>query len=107
VREHGIINPLIVRKINGHHEIVGGGRRFLVAQTLGLKSVPVTIRVLNDTQPREISNLDNLQREGVHPMEEALGYRDLLEHAGYDTIKLAPASASRSTTSASGWYCAT
>lgn len=91
VREHGVIVPLIGRPTgkNGTIEIIAGGRRLKASQEAKLKTVPVTIRELTDTQAREIAIIDNLQREDVHPMEEALAYRDLLDTGGFDTKQVA------------------
>lgn len=83
IREHGVIQPLVVRPLEkGGYQIVAGERRWRAARMAGLGEVPVVIRELNDTQTLEIAIIENLQREDLNPMELALGYRSLMEDYG-------------------------
>jgi ParB/RepB/Spo0J family partition protein len=79
IRVPGIIEPLVVRaKADGRHEIVCGERRWSAAKLLKLETVPCIIRALTDDQARKVQIIENLQREGLHPVEEAQGYADLI-----------------------------
>jgi ParB family chromosome partitioning protein len=88
IRMYGIQNPLIVREIRGRElagggfEIIAGHRRFKAAQLIGLAEVPVSVREYDDATARKISIVDNLQREDVPPMEEAVGFSELLASLG-------------------------
>ncbi len=80
VEKHGILQPLLVRPMpDGSYQIVAGERRWRAARMAGLTEVPVVIRDLNDRETAEIALIENLQREDLNPMEEALGYRRLME----------------------------
>lgn len=79
IREHGIIQPLIVRKSDGGHELIAGERRWRAAAELGLTEVPVIIRRSSDLELLELSLIENLQREDLNPIEEAHGYARLAE----------------------------
>lgn len=89
IRGKGILTPLLVRTQDGFYEIAAGTRRYRAALTAGLKEVPVIIRKLNDVEFLEIITIENLQREDVHPMEEASGFRDLMKRGGYDVATIA------------------
>ncbi|MEP7072311.1 MAG: ParB/RepB/Spo0J family partition protein [Verrucomicrobiota bacterium] len=78
VRQHGIIQPLIVRMVNGRHELIAGERRWRAAQTLGLRQVPVIVREAGDRDVLELSLIENLQRADLNPIEEAQGYARLV-----------------------------
>lgn len=78
--QHGILQPIIVRKSIKGYEIVVGERRFRAAKEAGLKSVPAVIRELTDEQMMELALLENLQREDLTPIEEAKAYQSLIEH---------------------------
>ena len=79
----GVIQPLIVRPIpSGGYQIVAGERRWRAAQSAGLTEVPVVIRELNDREVDEIALIENLQREDLNPVEEAEGYRHLMNEYG-------------------------
>lgn len=79
----GVIQPLIVRPIpSGGYQIVAGERRWRAAQSAGLTEVPVVIRELNDKEVDEIALIENLQREDLNPVEEAEGYRHLMNEYG-------------------------
>lgn len=79
IASHGILEPLLVRKLDGEHfELVAGGRRYRAAQIRGLSSVPVVILELSDTEAIELALLENLQREDLNPLEETEGILRLL-----------------------------
>ena len=92
VKAHGVRTPLLVRpNANGHegYEIGAGHRRFRAAQAAGLAEVPAVIRPMGDTEFLELLTFENLQREDVHPLEEAEGYRSLIKSkGGYDVAKI-------------------
>lgn len=77
--QHGILQPLIVRKSIKGYEIVVGERRFRAAKEAGLETVPVVVRELTDEQMMELALLENLQREDLNPIEEAQAYSTLIE----------------------------
>ena len=77
IRQHGIIQPLIVRKVDGRHELIAGERRWRAALAAGLAEVPVIIRTADDRDVLELSLIENLQRADLNPIEEAQGYARL------------------------------
>jgi len=77
IREHGIIQPLIVRRVNGRLELIAGERRFRASRELGLKELPVIVREASDKDVLEMALIENLQREGLNPIEEAQAYSRL------------------------------
>ncbi len=79
IREHGIIQPLIVRKVEGRFELIAGERRWRAANQLGLKEAPVIVRQASDRDVLELALIENLQREDLNPIEEAHAYRRLAE----------------------------
>ena len=93
IGEHGVIQPLIVRSIpNGSYQIVAGERRWRAAKMAGLSEIPVVIRDdLTDEQAMQIAMIENLQRENLNPIEEALGYKELLDKYAITQDKLAKA----------------
>ncbi|MDB6034591.1 MAG: parB-like partition protein, partial [Verrucomicrobiales bacterium] len=78
IREQGIIQPLIVREKDGAYELIAGERRWRAAQLAGLKDVPIIVRQATDAAVLELALIENLQRENLNPMEEALGYSQLI-----------------------------
>lgn len=79
IKEHGILEPLLVRPMNGvTYELVAGERRYRAAQILGITTVPVVVRELNDEQALVLSLTENLQREDLNPVEETEGILQLL-----------------------------
>ena len=80
IREHGIIQPLTVRKLaSGYYQIIAGERRWRAARLAGLNEVPVCIIEADDRKAMELAMIENLQREDLNPMEEAEGYRSLID----------------------------
>ena len=82
IREHGIIQPLIVRMRGGKYELIAGERRSRAARELGLKEVPVIVREASDKDVLEMALIENLQREGLNPIEEAEAYQRLSKDFG-------------------------
>ena len=82
IRQQGIIQPLIVRRIDGKHELIAGERRWRAAQEVGLTEVPVIIRTASDLEVLELSLIENLQREDLNPIEEAQAYARLAGEFG-------------------------
>lgn len=80
IRQHGIIQPLTVRKLSsGYYQIIAGERRWRAARLAGLKEVPVTVIEADDRTAAELAMIENLQREDLNPIEEAAGYRVLID----------------------------
>ena len=79
IRQHGIIQPLIVRMVDGKFELIAGERRWRASKKLGLTTVPVIEREASDRDVLEMALIENLQREDLNPMEEAAGYVRLAE----------------------------
>jgi ParB family chromosome partitioning protein len=85
IREKGVLQPILVRPapgVDGAFQIVAGERRWRASQRAGLTEVPVTIRVLDDLEVLEIAVVENVQRADLNPIEEAQGYRSLIERFG-------------------------
>ncbi|MBS9391533.1 MAG: ParB/RepB/Spo0J family partition protein [Dolichospermum sp. WA123] len=78
VKEHGILQPLLVRAVNGEFELVAGERRLRAAKEAGLTEVPIITKELSDIQTLQIALLENLQREDLNPVEETEGILELL-----------------------------
>lgn len=90
VREQGVVQPLIVRPLgDNRYEIVAGERRWRAAQAVQLHEVPVVIRDMTDRQALEVSLLENIQRQDLTPLEEADGYRRLMDEFGHTQEALA------------------
>lgn len=79
IREQGIVQPLIVRERNGQYELIAGERRWRASQLLKLPEVPVIVREADDRAVLELALIENLQRENLNAIEEALGYSQLAE----------------------------
>lgn len=83
IREHGVLSPILVRPTHdGGYQIVAGERRWRAARLAGLTEVPVLIRELSDGETMELALIENLQRENLNAVEEALGYKSLLDEHG-------------------------
>lgn len=83
IRQNGIIQPLLVRSMpDGTYQIVAGERRWRAAKMAGLTEVPVFIKELSDIQAQQIALIENLQRENLNPIEEANGYKELMDRFG-------------------------
>jgi ParB family chromosome partitioning protein len=91
IRERGMIQPIIVRKSNddkSKYEIIAGERRWIAAQRAGLHNVPVVITEANDLKSLEFAIVENVQRHDLNPLEEAQGYKRLIDEFSYDQEKV-------------------
>ncbi len=91
IRERGVIQPIIVRKSetnNSKYEIIAGERRWLAAQKAGLHDIPVVVTDVNDLKSLEFAIVENVQRNDLNPLEEAEGYKRLIDEFSYDQDKV-------------------
>ena len=89
IKEHGVLQPIILRRRGKLFEIVVGERRFRASKAAGLKEIPAVIREFTDQQMMEIAILENLQREDLTPIEEADAYQNLMENLSFTQEQLA------------------
>lgn len=92
LRQHGIVQPVVVRpskEQSGHYEIIAGERRWRAAQRAGLSSIPVIVRDVDDRMALELAIVENVQRSDLNPVEEALGYQQLIDDHAYVQADLA------------------
>lgn len=89
IKQHGIITPLLVTKRNGMYMIVAGERRWRAARKAGLKEVPAVVKNLTDEEIAEIAIIENLQRVGINPIEEAFAFKQLIDNHGYTQDQVA------------------
>ncbi|KQZ96071.1 chromosome partitioning protein ParB [Mesorhizobium sp. Root157] len=91
IREHGIVQPVVVRPSparQGHFEIIAGERRWRASQRAGLVDIPVIVRDVNDRTALELAIIENVQRADLNPVEEALGYQQLIDEHSYSQADL-------------------
>lgn len=79
IREKGVIQPLLVRRKGDNYELIAGERRLRAANSLGLKEIPIIVRDVTDQDSLELALIENIQREGLNPIEEAHAYQHLLD----------------------------
>jgi ParB family chromosome partitioning protein len=79
IKEHGVVQPIVLKKDGETYTIVAGERRWRAAKSIGLKEIPAVVMELSDKQVLEISLIENIQREDLNPIEEALAYKKLIE----------------------------
>ncbi len=91
IRQKGLVQPIVVRpdRIAGGYEIVAGERRWRAAQRVGFHAVPCIVRELSDQEVLELGIIENVQRADLNPIEEAAGYRELIDRFGYTQDQLA------------------
>lgn len=82
IREHGVLQPLLVRKKGSKYEIIAGERRYQASKLADLTEVPVIIKDVDDQQMMALALIENLQRSDLNPLEEAKGYRQLIDASG-------------------------
>lgn len=82
IQEHGVLQPLLVRKHGNGYEIIAGERRYQASKLAGLEEVPVIIKDVDDEQMLALALIENLQRSDLNPVEEAKGYRQLIDASG-------------------------
>ncbi len=83
IKQYGIMNPLLVQDRKDHYEIIGGERRWRAAKKAGLKEIPVIIKNLSEEEIAEYALIDNIQRDDLNPIEEALAFKKLIDDFGY------------------------
>lgn len=92
IRQYGLIQPITVRKIDGgYYQIIAGERRWRASRLAGLKEVPVRVIEADDKKAMQLALVENLQREDLNPIEEALGYKTLMEEHGMNQEETAQA----------------
>ena len=92
IKKHGLLQPIIVRtKLGGGYEIIAGERRWRACNMAELRTVPVIIRDMDEREVKEVALIENLQREDLNPIEEALGYRSLMVSYGLTQEEVATA----------------
>ena len=90
IRAEGVLQPLLVRPLeNGNYQIVAGERRWRASQIAGLRQIPVIVKEMTDEQALAIALIENLQREDLNPMEEALGFKELRDQFGLNQAEIA------------------
>ena len=89
IQTHGIIQPIVVRKKNERYELIAGERRLRAVKKMGLEKIPAIVRIMSDTQAASVSLIENLQREGLSPIAEAVAYKKLIEIHGLTQESLA------------------
>ena len=90
IREHGVLQPLLVRPmLHGGYQIVAGERRYRASRLAGLTEVPVIVRELTDSETMQLALIENLQREDLSPLEEAAGYKTLVDEYGFSQDDIA------------------
>ncbi len=82
IQEHGVLQPLLVRKHGNGYEIIAGERRYQASKLAGLEELPVIIKDVNDGEMLALALIENLQRSDLNPVEEAKGYRQLIDASG-------------------------
>lgn len=89
IKQHGVIQPLVVKKRDKYYEIIAGERRWRAAKMAGLKEIPVVIKDLSDQEIMEVALIENIQREDLNPIEEAQAYQRLIKEYNYKQDELA------------------
>lgn len=82
MKQHGVLQPVILRKKGNKYELVAGERRWRAAAKAGIEKIPAIVRELNDSDVMEIALIENLQREDLNPIEEAMAYKSLMDDFG-------------------------
>ncbi len=98
IKVHGVVEPLLVTKKDGYYKIIAGERRWRAAKKIGLKKVPVIVRDYTDQEIMEIALIENIQREDLNPIEEAMAYQNLIEEYNLKQDELAERVAKSRTT---------
>ena len=91
IKDHGVVQPVVVRPSpvqSGRYEIIAGERRWRAAQRAGLSDIPIIVRDVNDRTALELAIIENVQRADLNPVEEALGYQQLIDEHGYSQADL-------------------
>ena len=89
IKENGLIQPIVVRKVNGIYQIIAGERRYRACCSLNMKQIPCIIEDYDDKQTQTLAIIENIQREDLSPLEEAKAYQALIKEYGYSQTELA------------------
>lgn len=89
IEQHGVLQPILVRPKGTQYEIVAGERRYTAAKKAGLKKIPAIVRQVDKDKMLTLALIENVQRDNLNPVEEALSYRELLEEQGFNQTSLA------------------
>ena len=90
IADHGVLQPILVRpQIYGGYQIVAGERRYRASRMAGLTEIPAIVRELDDSETMQLALIENLQRQDLSPMEEAQGYRTLMDTYGFSQEEVA------------------
>ena len=89
IKEHGVVQPVIVRKKDSGYELIAGERRLRAAQLAGLVEIPALVRDYSDQETAEIALIENLQREDLNPLEEGLAYQRMISEYHFTQEKMA------------------
>ncbi len=91
IRQHGLIQPIVVRPMGAVYQIVAGERRWRACRMLGMSEVPVIIKEFTDEETAQIALIENIQRQDLNPVEEAMAYRSLMDEYGMTQEELSKA----------------
>jgi len=83
IKEHGVISPIVVMKSGENYEIVAGERRWRASRLAGLKTIPAVVRTYSDIEVKEVALIENIQREDLNPIEEAVAFQSLMDEFGF------------------------
>lgn len=83
IREHGVITPILVMKTGTGYEIIAGERRWRASRMAGLKTIPAVVRTYSEVEIKEVALIENIQREDLNPIEEAVAYQALIDEFGF------------------------
>jgi ParB family chromosome partitioning protein len=89
IKQHGVLQPILVRKTGSTYQIVAGERRYQASKLAGLKEIPAVIRDISDEDVFQLALIENLQRADLNPVEEAQGLRQLVDQKGWTQEKVA------------------
>ncbi len=89
IKSHGIVQPVLVRRVGDHYELVAGERRWRAAKLAGLRTIPAVVKEIADKDLLEVALIENVQREDLNPIEEAQAYSKLIETVGLTQEALA------------------
>ncbi len=89
IKKHGILQPIVVSKVNNNYELIAGERRLRAAKLLNLEEVPVIVREVSDRDKLELSIIENIQRQNLNPVEEGKSYQRLMEEFGLTQEEIA------------------
>ncbi len=89
IKEHGVVQPVIVRKKDDHYELIAGERRLRAAELAGLTEIPALVREYTDQETAEIALIENLQREDLNPLEEGMAYQRMIDEYKFTQEKMA------------------